>query len=324
MLPTLGADMAKARFPVELLVNEKFRRRTFDNNPKGFAELDAWLIKQKAPVVHACMEATGIYSEDLALHLYEKGHTVSVVNPAKIKYFGQSELLRNKDDQPDAALIRRFCEKMQPRSWDPPRPEMRELRSLSRHLESLQETRQQLLNQVEAARSKSVDKSLRTVVKQLAAEIKRISKLIEDHIDRYPDIKAMRDRLVSIPGIAQRSATKALAEIEDIHRFSSARELAAYAGLTPRNDRSGTKHGKTRLSKTGSARLRKALFMPALTAKKYNPIIDRFCTRLARNGLSKMAVIGAAMRKLIHMIFGVLKSGKNFDPNHEQFIYPLA
>src|SRR5882757_9703521 len=115
MLPTLGIDLGKQFFHVELKVQQKLRHRRFQNNPQGFAELAAWLAKQQAPVVHACMEATGVYGAALALYLYEQGHTVSVVNPAQIKFFGQSELSRNKDDQPDAALIRRFCEKQQPR-----------------------------------------------------------------------------------------------------------------------------------------------------------------------------------------------------------------
>jgi transposase len=324
MLPTLGIDIGKLLFHVELLINGKLRHRKFNNNPQGFVELAAWLTKQQAPVVHACMEATGTYGNDLALYLYEQGHTVSVVNPAQIKYFGQSELSRNKDDQPDAAMIRRFCAERRPRCWTPPTPEARELQALSRHRDSLLETRQQLVNRLDVAPTKAVEKSLRKLVAQLDAEIKRVNQQLEDHIKRHPDLKRKREQLLSIPGLGKVSATQVLAEIENPAQFSSARELAAYAGLTPRNIRSGTLRGTTRLSKTGNARLRKALFLPAMTAKKYNPIIGRFCTRLARRGKTKMQVVGAAMRKLIHMIYGVLKSGQNFNPDHESFITKLA
>ena len=109
MLPTLGVDISKDNFHIELSVNDKLRHRRFPNREQGFCELHAWLAKHKAPRVHACLEATGSYSEALALYLHQQGHTVSVVNPAQIKAFGQSELLRNKDDRPDAGLIRRFC-----------------------------------------------------------------------------------------------------------------------------------------------------------------------------------------------------------------------
>ncbi|HSE29923.1 MAG TPA: IS110 family transposase, partial [Candidatus Saccharimonadales bacterium] len=271
MLLTLGIDISKDSFHVELSINHKLRHRRFANRKEGFAELGAWLIKHKATVVHACLEATGPYSEAVALYLHEQGHTVSIVNPAQIKAFGQSELLRNKDDRPDAGLIRRFCEKQQPAAWQPPPAHLRELQALTRHLENLLETRQQQVNRLEVATTKDVLKSLRKLVAHLDAEIKRTEQQIDDHIDRHPDLRQQCQLLESIPGIGKRTATKLLAEIEDISRYKSARQVAAYAGLTPRNNRSGTLRGQTRLSKTGNARVRKALFLPAMVAKRHNP-----------------------------------------------------
>ena len=317
MLPTLGIDISKDSFHVELSINNKLRHRRFANRQEGFAELGAWLAKHKATVVQACLEATGPYSEALALYLHQQGHTVSVVNPARIKAFGQSELLRNKDDRPDAGLIRRFCEKQQPAAWTPAPPHLRELQALTRHLENLLETRQQQLNRLEVTNTKEVAKSLRKLVTHLEAEIQRTERQINDHVDRHPDLKQQCQLLESIPGIGKRTATRLLAEIEDISQYKSARQVAAYAGLTPRNNRSGTMRGQTRLSKTGNARVRKALFMPALVAKQHNPVVRSFCQRLAHHGKNKMQLVGAAMRKLIHIAFGVLKSGKVFDPEHE-------
>jgi transposase len=263
------------------------------------------------------LEATGPYSEALALYLHEQGHTVSVVNPAQIKAFGQSELLRNKDDRPDAGLIRRFCEKQRPAAWTPPPTHFCELQALTRHLENLLESRQQHLNRLETTNTKNVVKSLRKLVAHFDAEIKRIEQQINDHLDRHPDLKQQCQLLESIPGIGKRTATRLLAEIEDISQSKSARQVAAYAGLTPRNNRSGTIRGQTRLSKTGNARVRKALFLPAMVAKRHNPVVRSFCQRLAGHGKNKMQLVGAAMRKLIHIPFGVLKSGKVFDPDHE-------
>src|SRR5688572_26748921 len=134
---TLGIDVSKASFQVELSVNNKLRHRKLVNRQEGFAELLSWLKKHKVDQVHACMEATGPYSEDLATTLFQAGYTVSVVNPARIKAFGQSELLRNKDDRPDAGLIRRFCEKQRPAAWAPQPAHLRELQSLTRHLDNL-------------------------------------------------------------------------------------------------------------------------------------------------------------------------------------------
>ena len=324
MLPTLGIDISKDSFHVELSVNDKLRHRRFTNRKEGFAELSAWLTKHKATAVHACLEATGPYSEALALYLHEQGQTVSVVNPAQIKAFGQSELLRNKDDRPDAGLIRRFCEKQQPAAWTPPPAHFRELQALSRHLENLLETRQQQRNRLETTTAKAVVKSLRKLVTQLDAEIKRTERQLNDHVDRHPDLKQQCQLLESIPGIGQPTAIKLLAEIEALGQYKSARQVAAYAGLTPRNIRSGTMRGQTRLSKTGNARVRKALFLPALVAKRYNPVVRNFCQRLAGYGKNKMQLVGAAMRKLIHIAFGVLKSGKVFDPEHERLFHSVS
>ena len=317
MLPTLGVDISKDSFHVELSINNKLRHRRFANRKEGFAELAAWFVKHKASVVHACLEATGPYSEALALYLHEQGHTVSVINPAQIKAFGESELLRNKDDRPDAGLIRRFCEKQQPPAWTPPPPQLRQLQALTRHRENLLETRQQQINRLEVTNTKDVAKSLRKLVTHLDVEIQRTEQQINDHVDRHPDLKQQCQLLESIPGIGKRTATKLLAEIEDISRYKSARQVAAYAGLTPRNNRSGTLRGQTRLSKIGNARVRKALFLPAMVAKRHNPVVRSFCQRLAAHGKNKMQLIGAAMRKLVHIAFGVLKSRKVFDPNYE-------
>jgi transposase len=316
MSSTLGIDISKSSFHLELSVNGKLRHRKFANRKEGFADLDVWLAKHSATPVHACMEATGPYGEELALYLYEAGHMVSVVNPAQIKAFGQSELLRNKDDQPDAGLIRRFCEKQRPAAWAPLPLHLRELQALTRHLDGLLETRQQQCNRLEGAKTKDVIKSLRKLVAYLDKEIERTENQIRNHINSYPDLKEQFHLLDSISGIGTRTAAALLGEI-NFKQYRSARQLAAYAGLTPKNDRSGTKRGRTRLSKIGNSRIRKALFMPAIVAKRHNPIIRTFCERLANNGKNKMQVIGAAMRKLIHIAYGVVMSGKSFDPNHE-------
>jgi len=324
MLPTLGIDISKGSFHLELSINEKLRHRKFANRKEGFGELRAWLAKHKATQVHACLEATGPDSEALALYLHQQGHTVSVVNPVQIKAFGQSELRRNKDDRPDAGLIRRFCEKQRPAPWTPPPVHLRELQALTRHLENLIETRQQQINRLETTNTKNVVKSLRKLVAHLDAEIKRTEQQIDDQVDRHPDLKQQSELLESIPGVGKRTAAKLLAEITDISQYKSARQVAAYAGLTPRNNRSGTIRGKTRLSKTGNARVRKALFFPAIVAKRHNPIVRAFCERLSSNGKNKMQIIGAAMRKLIHIVFGVLKSGKYFDPSHELLLNSVS
>ena len=159
--------------------------------------------------------------------------------------------------------------------------------------------------------------SLKALITFLDGQILACQQAIQEHIDRYPELQALQNLLVTIPGIGRLTASKLLGEIRNILDFESPRQLAAYAGLTPRNILSGTSvHKKTRISKTGNANLRKILYMPAISAKRWNPIIVQFCDRLLQNGLRPMEVIVAAMRKLLHIVYGVLKNGRPFDPNY--------
>lgn len=312
----LGIDIAKATFQVALLRDGKLRHHSFANNPQGFAQLQAWLNKLGLNHTHACMEATASYGEALAEFLYQAGHTVSVVNPARIKGFAQSELARNKTDKLDATLIARFCQQKQPEVWSPPPVEIKQLQGLVRRLEAVGEMRQRELNRLEAASNQAlVRESLEKVINALDEEIARLRQLIKEHIDQHPRLRQERDLLLSIPGIGETTAAWLLSEVQ-VTAYQSARAVAAHAGLTPRHHQSGASvAGPTRLSKTGNRRLRRAMYLPAVVAKRYNPIIREFCERLQQRGKRPMEIIGAAMRKLLHIVYGVLKSGKAFDPS---------
>lgn len=314
MATYLGIDIAKLKFDVELLQGGKFKSRKFDNHLQGFKELLAWLIKQKIDDSRMCMEATGTYGDALAHFLFDEGFYVSVVNPAQIKAFAQTQLSRNKTDSADAKLIARYAEMHQPMAWQPQPKHIRELQAWVRRLEALQGLLQQEQNRLETASSVVVS-SIEVVIETLSAEINNVKKRIRDHIDQHPDLKSKRDLLDTIPGVGEATIAQLLTEFSDTSRFTSAKAAAAFTGITPKQYQSGTSvRGKTRISKTGHAQLRKALFMPALVAIRYNPIVKAFAQRLAAKGKSKMAIICAAIRKLIHIAYGVLKSGKPFDP----------
>jgi len=316
-MDSLGIDIAKRTFDVALLRGSKLRHKQFPNNPDGFKLLDSWLKKLGVDRVHACLESTGTYGEALALHLHKSGHIVSILNPARIKAFAQTELQRNKTDRVDATLLARFCQMYNPSPWTPPPGEIRELQALVRHLDSLIETRTQLMNRLNTTQVESVVLSLQTLVEAVETEIQQTQTKIRDHINNHPDLKECRELLTSIPGIGAQTAAKLLAEIEHLREYKHARQAVAYAGLSPRHNESGTSvHSRTRLSKIGNARVRTALYMPAVTALRYNPIIRDLAARLAARGKCKMVIIGAAMRKLLHLAYGVLKTGKPFDENH--------
>jgi transposase len=315
-LPPLGIDISKSKFDA-CLVREggKFRHRAFPNTPDGFSQLSAWLTKYKVERAHACMEATGAYGEALATYLYEAGHEVSVVNPAQIKAYAQSRLSRAKTDKADATLIAQSCAERRPPRWSPLPHEVRELQALARRLDSLLEMRQMEANRLEVAATEAVRESLAQHLAYLDEEIARTQELIRSHIDSHPGLRGQRDLLLSIPGIGETTAAKLLAEIMDVKLYESARQLAAFAGLAPRLHESGSSvRRKARLSRVGAPRLRKALYFPAVVAIRHNPYIKDLSERLRARGKCPMQVIGAAMRKLLHIAYGVLKSGKPFNP----------
>ncbi len=209
-----------------------------------------------------------------------------------------------------------FCAERKPPAWQPPAREVRELQALVRRLESLMEMHQMEVNRLEAGvAAELVRESLAEHIAFLDEEIKRTTALIRQHIDQHPTLREQRELLVSIPGIGDTTAARLLAKMLDVKLYQSARQLAAFAGLVPRLHESGNSiKRKARLSKTGAPRLRKALYFPAIAAIKYNPYIKAMSLRLKERGLCPVQIIGAAMRKLVHLAYGVLKSGKPFDP----------
>lgn len=315
-LPSLGIDIAKATFHACLLRDEKLRHKVFTNNEAGYNQLLAWLSHHKVSRTHACLEATASYGDELAHFLYNAGHLVSIVNPARIKGFAQSQMARNKTDKMDSTIIARFCQSQHPAEWTPPPCEIVHLQRLVRRVETLQTMRQQEQNRVEQAGADLlVMQSLEKVIEMLDREIEDLRKLIREHIDGNPSLRADRELLLTIPGIGEATVNWLLSEVQ-MKQYRSARQLAAHAGLTPRREESGTSvRGRSRLSKNGNARLRKALYMPAVVARRHNPVVKTFCDRLSQRGKRPMEVIGAAMRKLLHIAYGVLKSGKVFDPS---------
>jgi transposase len=315
--PALGIDIAKLKFNVCLIQHSsKLKHKLFPNTASGFEQLREWLLRQGVERVHACLEATGSYSEALSLFLHEAGHTVSLINPAAIKAFAASRLSRTKTDRVDAELIARFCQLQVPSAWTPLPPEVRELQALVRRLESLIEMRVMEENRLSSGITvDSVRQSVEEHLSFLNQEIKRTEELILTHLNSHPTLKQQSQLLDSIPGIAETTAALLLAEITQIKQYRSARQVAAYAGLVPRERQSGTSvRGRTRLSKIGNARLRRALYFPAITALRCSPFFQEWAEGLRLRGKSKMSVICAVMRKLIHLAYGVLKTGKPFDP----------
>lgn len=312
----LGIDISKRSFDVALLLpNGKRKNKKFSNDTVGFNALYDWLGEFDVELLHACMEATNVYGNALAEFLFDHGYEVSVVNPARIKGFAQGELLRTKNDKQDAALIARFCVAMSPSLWRPDPLNVRQLKAMVRRIDALLEMRQQEVNRLDVSET-LVRSEIQSHIDDLDYRIKKFRKDIQDHIDNDPNLKQQKDLLLSIPGIGDKTVATLLSHFSTINKFDSAKKLAAFCGVAPREFQSGSSvKGRGGMSKIGSAQLRKALFLPAMVAIRYNPTIVKMKERLSLQGKAKMVIIGAAMRKLIHVIFGVLKNNTPFNEN---------
>ena len=309
----LGIDVSKNTLRVALLLDSgKFRSRQLANTEKGHRDLLQWLQSKTDESVHVCLEATGEYGEAAAETLHEAGYTVSQVNPVRVKAFAQSEGLRSKTDAVDARLIARVCRAMRPEAWTPMPPEVRKLRALVRRLDALKQMRQQEQNRLDSAHA-SIRSDIESHLGYLDQQIETVEKAIRQHIDNTPGLNRKAKLLGSIPGISDGTVAWLLGEVR-FELYESARQLAAYSGLTPRHRESGISvKGKPRLSKQGNNRLRRALYMPAMAAIRSNPIIKQLAQRLKARHKTGKAIVGAAMRKLLHIAYGVIKNEKPFN-----------
>jgi transposase len=311
----VGIDIAKLKFDVAVQVGSKWRSRVFDNTAVGFADFIAWLTPLAGEAaLQVCMEATGIYYEALAIYLVERSVKVSVINPFQIAQFAKATGERNKTDRQDAKTIARFAATQSPSAWQAPPEHTRVLRDLLRRLDGLLAMERQEKNR-QAVSNEVVQASIESMLAVLAQQIKTVKAAIAEHIDHHPDLRHGAELLDSIPGVGAATITLVLAELPTSVR-QNVRRADAFTGLAPRRIESGTSvKGRSRLSKQGASRLRKGLYFPAIVACKHNPVVKAFYQRMLQNGLTKKQAVCAAMRKLLHLIIGVLKSGKPFDPS---------
>lgn len=316
MKAVIGIDVAKAKLDVALKQPAgKWKTKVVVNSTAGFAELRAWLAKHGVSTAHVCMEATGVYWEGVAQNLADEGFAVSVVNPAQIKAFASALGVRTKTDSVDAKVIAEFCSSQTPSIWQPPAKSVRQLRALVSRREAMVELRTQELNRLEVATTDLVRQSIERVLATLNEQIAAIEREIAKDVDDDPTLRQQRELLASIPGVGDKTIANFLSHYGGELRFDKTRQAVAFAGLDTRQHQSGSSvHGKARLSKTGHSSIRRALYMPAVTAMTRTEWGRRFAARLLAAGKPKKLILGALMRKILAIAYGVLKSGKPFDP----------
>jgi transposase len=313
----LGIDVSKNTLDASLSGTSKVRTKSFVNSSDGWRHLLDWLIAQNIRRVHACMESTGRYSLGTAYALHEAGHVVSIVNPAQIRDFVRTKLGRNKTDKVDASHIREYCELFKPQPWAPPSEAHRRLGELQTIRAGIVAGLTEWKNRKNSGMVDAVAQSLADVtISHFTSQLGAVDEAIAQTIDNDIALRRKRDLLLTIGGVGETLASIILAELPGPNVLRSSAEVVAYAGLNPRRHQSGTSIDRvTRISKIGNAVLRAALYMPAMSAMRFNPAIVALVTRLKSRGrLKPKQIVVAAMRKLLVLCFGVLKTGKPFDP----------
>jgi len=318
----IGIDVSKAKLDVawvRSVETGKLKTKVFENTPKGHQNVVDWVEKNAqvtAEQMHFVMEATGVYYEALAYSLVSAGVKVSVVNPAWARDYARSLGTRSKTDKKDSVAIARYGMTHDLKLWQPEAPEVRELKALLARLQAVEKDIQRELNRLEKAQisatSEHVIVSIEGVLETLRAEKQRLEDLIKQHFDQHPGLKKDVTLLETIPGIGE-VLSRLMTSVIRSRDFKTAAECAAYTGLVPIHHESGSSvRGKPMLSKAGNPLIRAKLYMGAVVAIRYNPDVRALYERLLRKGKSKMVALCAAMRKLVHICFGVLKHQKPY------------
>lgn len=318
----LGVDLAKDSFHYRLddtsgkLLRAGVVANTREDIDAFVADLLA-LVPGRPGSFHAGMEATGRHGRLLWSILATASIPTSVINPAQIKAFARSINRRGKNDTLDAATIATFVRRNAPYTAVPEPGHLAQLRELTREIDHLVAESVRVKHRLSevADSSEPVAESLRRQLENIATEIARMESSIAGLCREHDDLRQSVDLLCTIPGVAKRTASRVLAQIGS-KSFSSGRQLSAYSGTSPAQNLSGSSlKGKTRLCKRGNGHLRKALYMPALTLWRKCLEIKAWADAIAARLGSRKAALGAVMRKLIHIIHGVLKHRKPFDPS---------
>jgi len=328
---SVGVDISKKDFHVCLSVIDSFqqvkvlRSGTFANSKSGFAALVTWLKasrKDKSFGMAITMEATGVYFENCALFLYSKGYAVSVVLPNKAKKYIGSLGIRTKNDKSDAKALSRMGAEQVLDKWAPHGPFFYELRALTRHSQSLKEMRTSATNQLEAIElgmypSKSVIRSQKKMIAIVDEQIVSNTKAISAHIASNEEVSRKILDITAIKGVAELTAATVLAETNGFELFNSIGQLVSYAGYDVVENQSGTHNGKTKISKQGNSRIRRALHMSSLCVVTHEvDIFKDLFERTYEKHKIKMKSYVAIQKKLLGIMYTLWKKNEKFDPKY--------
>jgi transposase len=305
----VGIDVSKDTLSLsygKLNVNQEQRITkpiTVDNNQKGFKELISFAKKNKgtseAPL-YFVMEATGVYYENLAYFLTEKHLKVIVVLPNKTRNFSKTLDIKSKTDKLDAQMITQFGLERQMQLWQLPSPVMKALKSLTREYHSIKTMAAQVKNQLHAKEYsyQPLKQSLKrgqAVLSVFQKQLKEIEQQIKKLVGNDSDLNDRINKISKIEGVGFMTIISIIAETNGFALIQNTKQLASYAGLDVVYNESGLKKHKTSISKRGNRFLRQAVYMPAISACKYNPRLKQLYIRLIiKKNIKKVAIIAVA------------------------------
>ena len=326
----IGSDISKDTFvsrygTIDIQQNQQITESvTFANNLKGFRELMSYAKKKrgksKAPL-YFVMEATGVYYENLAYFLDEKHQKVIVLLPNKTKNYAKTLDIKSKTDSLDSRMITQFALERQIQTWKVPSPLMKAIKALTREYNSKKEMAAQVKNQLHAKEysHEPLKESLmrsQAILSVFEKQIKEIENQIRELVNQDDDLNDRINKIDKIEGVGFMTIVSIISETNGFALIENAKQLASYAGLDVAYNESGLKKHKPAISKKGNKYLRKAVYMPALSACRYNPKLRDFYNRLViKKGIKKVALIAVA-RKLLLLIYTIFRKNVDYVPNY--------
>jgi transposase len=317
---TSGIDVSAKTLDVSVLRadSEKRKRRKFSNDGQGHQQLIDWL--RPFGVTRVVCEATGVYHLDIAFALTAAGIPLMVANPRQVRRFIEARARNTQTDVIDADELAEYARRMDFVPWKAPSINGFELHKLGRAIGQLTKRHTAMLNRLHAARAsahtpKSIVKSAEREVQFIERERVKLSKEALRLVKADPDLTRKFELLVSAPGIAEVSALAILAELIVLPPNLAGKAWVKYAGIDPMSKRSGTSvNTNAHISKRGNARLRGALYMPALTARQRDPHLRDFADRMIANHKQPIEAIVAVQRKLLLSIHAMFRTNQAWIP----------
>jgi len=315
-----GIDVSATTFIAALqrAGREGFEQRQFANSDGGHKQLIAWLLRH-GTTVRVSLEATSVYSLDLALALDAAPNIeVAVLNPKRVHQFAKT-LRRSKTDKADAIALAEYSMRMKFVPWQSPSPNALQLKNLSRYIATLRQEHTRLGNRLHAAQATHttplcVTRDLKRAMTQTQQRILAMTRSAVALIRQDLELKAKFESLIGIKGIAQTSAIQLLGELAGLDPSMTVRQWVALSGLDPEHRESGTSvHPRSRISRHGNPHLRRALYMPALVGARFDPHLKAFYQQLQARQKTKLQALMAVARKLLHAIFGIFKTATPYD-----------